>query len=117
MRKSINKESTFCDKCGKETYVDKCLKCGVEHCWECKKTEGIDYKHAVHFSGSGDGYYCHTCDTELRVTKSDKLHTAYRMIANLREEAEQFYKDFNNRAKLAEIQTEKLFAEKARNSA
>ena len=50
MQKKIMKKVTFCDHCQKEAYVDKCLRCGVEHCWECKRTEGIE--HGLGFTGS-----------------------------------------------------------------
>ena len=65
MKKTIKKEVTFCDNCEKETYVEPCLRCGVEHCWKCKEIESVEYGHAVYFQGSGDGYYCKACDEFL----------------------------------------------------
>lgn len=108
MKKTINKEVTICDQCGKETYVHKCLKCGVDHCWECQKTQGIVYTHSTCCSGSGDGYYCNKCDAELRVAKNDKLHAAYVNIQNLRMESELFYKNWKERANNAEATIKRL---------
>lgn len=110
MKKIVSKETSFCDKCGKETYVTKCNNCDKEHCWECRKIEGIEYTHSVHCSGSGDGYYCNLCDAELRKAKTDELHNSYLTIQRLRDESENFYKDWNNRVKLADEKAKELIA-------
>ena len=102
MKRIIEKEVVFCDSCQKEAYTDTCLRCGVQHCYDCRKTKGVEYKHAVHFSGSGDGYYCNQCDGILYSTGDDKLHSAYVKIKNLRKESELFYIDFDKRTKKAE---------------
>jgi len=102
MKRVIEKEVTICDKCNKETYVRKCLKCGVEHCWDCRQTEGVEYTHSVWSSGSGDGYYCNKCDTELKKTHSDKLHSAYLTIEDLGIEYNSFIENYDKRAKTAE---------------
>jgi hypothetical protein len=108
MKKVIEKETEFCDVCGKEeTYPHKCLNCGKEICYKCAKTEGIEYKHSVWASGTGDGFYCNACDLKLKTT-GDKLHTAYRKIVSLRNEQDGFYKDFRERAEKAEADVKKL---------
>lgn len=108
MKKTELKESTYCDHCGKENYVTECMRCGTEHCYECRKTEGKEYSHGVHFSGSGDGYYCSKCDAELMKSGGDERHTAYRAIASLRLEAEAWGTDFQRRQKAAEARVEEL---------
>lgn len=102
MKKNVSKEVSFCDRCGKEAYVEVCLCCGVEHCWECRKGQGVEYTHAIGFSGSGDGYYCKTCDNKLSASNSDPLHNAYSAIADLRSESKLWYLDFKTRSDHAE---------------
>jgi hypothetical protein len=72
------------------------------HCYECQKTQGHDYAHAIYVRGSGDGYYCNTCDTKLLRDGGDKRHAAYVRIATLRTEAESWTKDFTERRRAAE---------------
>ena len=108
MKKTELKEVTCCDHCGKETYVTACMGCGIEHCWECRKTEGKEYSHGVNFSGSGDGYYCSKCDAALAKNGDDERHTAYRAVASLRLEAEAWGADFQRRQKAAEARIEAL---------
>lgn len=104
MKKTVTREVNFCDKCNAEqTYgIDACLCCGVEHCYECKKTEGRKYSHGVNVIGSGDGYYCNACDTKLDGEGSDGRYEAYRRIASLRTEAKAWCEDFEIRRKAAE---------------
>lgn len=104
MQKQVMKTVHVCDHCGSEECYgnDGCLGCGVEHCYECKKTEGRVYNHAVSFSGSGDGYYCNVCDAKLTSDGTDKRHNAYREIAALRTEAQIWGEDFQRRQKVAE---------------
>ena len=92
----------MCDVCGKDAYGYSCLKCGIEHCWECSKKLGKIYHHAVSFSGSGDGYYCLNCDSLMRVERGNPLHNAYIQIENLRDEQNAYFKDFERRSKKAE---------------
>ena len=102
MKKMVLKEIYYCDSCGKEAYVTPCLKCGVEHCWECRKTEGKEYPHSVYATGSGDGYYCSSCEAILKDTGSDERYVAYRVIASLRKEEEVWGTDYQRRRKIAE---------------
>ncbi len=109
MKKVVNVETHVCDACGKQQgYIDHCLHCGVEHCYECKPTHGIDYKHGVYFSGSGDGYYCTPCDRKLTTHGGDKRHTAYRTILALRNEVMGWNEDFKRRMDAAEAVMKKL---------
>lgn len=112
MKKTVNKEVHFCDKCNAEQVYgfDECLCCGVEHCYECKKTEGRKYSHGVHVSGSGDGYYCNACDAKLLSSGEDKLHSAYRRVASLRAEAIAWSDGFDRRRNAAEMALSELAA-------
>lgn len=103
MKKIIKKEVCFCDLCKKESnYPTPCLGCGSEVCYECQKKSGVVYPHAVHLSGSGDGFYCDKCDAKLWRNGTDKLHGAYRAVAALRTEAMAWNKDFTQRRVAAE---------------
>lgn len=108
MRKIVSKEVTICDNCGKEGYVETCLRCGVEYCWKCRKDLGVEYSHGVDFSGSGDGYYCASCDVYLRQHGGDSLHLAYLEIQKLKREASGFYADFKIRQDEAEAKIKQL---------
>ena len=108
MKKEVTIVKSFCDTCGKEaSSYSNCDHCGKELCYDCAKLELKDYKHAVSFSGSGDGSYCLACDAELIVTGNRK-HSAYRKIESLRNEAASFYADHAKRAKKAEEDLAKL---------
>ena len=106
MKKSITRDSSFCDECKKETYINKCLSCKKEYCWECWKNLGREYKHAVHFGGSGDEHLCFQC------VESPKqylpLILCYQKIAALRQEEKGWYEDFNERSKVVEDEIKKL---------
>lgn len=107
MKKTITKNVNLCDNCNKESYPQKCLGCRVEHCWDCAKTLGIEYKHAVHFSGSGDGYFCFKCnDNPPKAVQN--IYSAYKKIESLRRESDSFWGDFNNRSKQAEAELKAL---------
>lgn len=108
MKKIIEKEVQICDCCGKETYCDSCLRCGLEHCWECRKECGVEYTHGVHFSGSGDGYYCTICNDELAKQGPDNLYNCYVKIANLKKESKEWYLDFHARSDKAEARLKQL---------
>lgn len=99
MKKKVERFVEVCDSCHKEDYTHKCLGCGKDFCWECMKTEGVEYHHAVHFSGSGDGFYCHECDKTCFKTP---LHRAFRAVEDLKQEADEWQKDFQARMKAAE---------------
>ena len=110
MKKIIEKEVIFCDQCEKEKYVSKCLYCGVEHCFECAKSHGEEYPHAVYFSGSYDGYYCHSCNSELTRSRADTLHNMYSEIKRLRAESVGWSLDFKARSNKAETKLKSLLA-------
>ncbi len=103
MKKTIKKEVRFCDKCGKEdSYPTACLACGTEMCYDCQTKHGVSYSHAVHFQGSGDGFYCKPCDAKLTARGSDKQHNAYLAIKALRDEEDTYWANFKKRAEAAE---------------
>lgn len=99
---------TVCDGCGKDCdYATKCLGCGKAFCYECRKIAGVEYTHAVYFSGSGDGFYCNPCDARLS-TNGNALHSAYRAIKRLRDEAKAWGADFDGRIKESEDRLKRL---------
>lgn len=102
MKKTVTKEVDCCDVCGKEDYVNTCMSCGIDHCYDCSQTRGKRYAHAVNFSGSGDGYYCSSCDNSLTSSGIDLTHASYRKIESMRNEEKAWYADFRKRADSAE---------------
>lgn len=107
MRKKVTEEQNCCDFCGKADCYEKCLGCGKDVCHDCQKKQGIEYRHGVYFSGSGDGFYCFPCDSVARQTK-DPMHAAYLLIQRLRDELNGWSKDFRERQQAAEKALEKL---------
>ena len=101
-------ELTSCDICGSTQCFNRCLECGVDHCFDCRKEHGVEYKHAVYSSGTGDGYYCLACDEQLTHDGNDSLHNAYLEIYSLRQEVEQNYLSFKDRSDKAESMLKKL---------
>ena len=102
MKKQITIEQSFCDVCGnKSSGYSQCISCGKDLCYDCKKTHAIEYAHAVHFQGSGDGLYCLDCDAKL-LAANDKKHAAYLKIRQLRNEEMGWYNDFRVRVEQAE---------------
>lgn len=103
MKKTVTREVECCDECGRElSYETSCMKCGAVYCYDHQKTLMVEFPHAVHFSGSGDGHYCKKCARELESAGTDPLFESYMKIAALRNESERFYTDFHRRAKQAE---------------
>lgn len=103
MKKMIQTEVIVCDKCGaQESYMNECMTCGTEFCYECWKKHGKEYSHGVYLRGSGDGYYCNPCDAKLTKSGADKRHSAYRVIESLRSELEAWTTDFKGRQEKAE---------------
>lgn len=109
MKKEVFKQVHFCDKCGKEEYVYRCMGCGSEFCFDCMKESMIEYHHAVNFSGSGDGLFCKICDASPPPMVAD-LWWAYRQVKRLKKEAKAFYDSLDKRSKAAEAEVEKLYA-------
>lgn len=107
MKQRVTVEQVKCDFCGKEADWSKCLGCGIDICYDCRKTKAKEYPHAVYFSGSGDGIYCAECDARLRKS-GDKLHAAYLSIERLRNEQEGWYADFKKRMDKAEADLKKI---------
>lgn len=110
MKKTAECVIYVCDQCGAESQYrhDACKACGVEHCYACQKTHGVEYPHGVHLRGSGDGYYCKPCDAQLTKEGKDEVHSAYRAIHILRAEQEAYYTDFKRRQEIAEKRLKEL---------
>jgi len=102
VKKQVTIEQAICDFCQHEQSYQQCLRCGKDVCWACKKTRGVDYNHAVYFAGSGDGFYCTSCDIALSESKADPVHQAYVGIRALRDEQIAWGKDFEKRRDVAE---------------
>lgn len=112
MKKQVTVVKSFCDVCGKEASgYSNCIVCGKEFCYDCKKTDAIEYTRGVHFLGSGDGLYCLKCNKKA-IESGDKLNAAYRLIMALRNEVSGFYSDFNERSKKAEKVLETLLGKR-----
>lgn len=110
MKRVESVERLICDVCETNGAYesDACLRCGKAFCYECQKTHAREYKHGVHFSGSGDGTYCLPCDALLRKEGTDPLHRAYLLVDALRMEEAGFYQSFKERAAKAEKDVERL---------
>ena len=99
MKKIVQREIHFCDKCGLERFhVNTCLQCGLELCYECSEYHGKRYDKSTVTFGSGDGFYCNECDSTLTSTGENKLHNAYRAIKRLKDEMKAFETDWERRS-------------------
>ena len=107
MKKMIQIEATFCDYCGKQDYVEKCLGCGIEYCLECKKILGVQYPDFFNSFSTG-GFFCNICDTKFLKDGNNALHTAYKRIKDLQNESKLFYDDLMIRVNKSEIVLKKL---------
>lgn len=95
-------EVECCDICKSESLTAVCDSCGKVLCWDHRDTHGVEYPHAVNFSGSGDGFYCKECDAKLLKSGKDKKYNAYRAITALRDEYNAWRIAFNERKDAAE---------------
>ena len=103
MKTTATVDTHACDFCGQiETYQSQCRLCKKDICFGCRKTHSVEYPHAVHFAGTGDGTYCKSCDEKLRQEGNDPLHAAYLGIQAMRDEMESFQRQFRDRAAAAE---------------
>jgi hypothetical protein len=104
MKKTISviTTTTFCDACDASAHGYTCRYCGIDHCYICAEKLGIKYAHAIYFSGPDDGYYCHQCDYSLRLSGHNKMHSAYRTIADLQRQNKSYAEHFDLVKKEAE---------------
>jgi hypothetical protein len=112
MKKVMRKEVEFCDGCNAETYVTACMKCGVDHCWQCQEKWGVEYAHGVYVKGSGDGYWCKPCDVQMSESGSDELYLAYVAIRQVRDEMIAFNAEWSQRKDAAESRLKQLQEQK-----
>lgn len=112
MKKEKTIEVKVCDVCGDDNHVyEECLCCEKNFCYDCAKTSGTDYPHAVYASGSGDGYFCHACKETILSTPNHKLYKllmAYLAITCLRSEMDASYKNFEERSRELEAKLKSL---------
>ena len=107
MKKKVERTVHECDSCHKDCdYPVTCLNCGAEYCYGCAKNKGKEYSHGVYAQGSGDGFYCSTCNSKLIASGNNEKHCAYRAIERLKVECEAWNIDFNRRKLLAEKRLE-----------
>ncbi len=108
MKKLINKEVIFCDRCNKEVeYSAECVSCGSEFCYDCSKKIGKTFSAGVFYSGSGDSYFCHTCIQNIP-PEMTSLFAAYIRIQALRQEQKTMWEDFDKRRNNAEEELQQL---------
>ena len=108
MKSEVTRTTTTCDFCNStESTYEACANCGLDICYDCKKTKGVEYKHAIYFSGSGDGFYCDRCHSEL-TAEPNPLFIAYKKIQLLRLEMNSFSADFKVRQEEAEANLKRL---------
>ena len=106
--KQVTKETKVCDVCASDKNVwTTCLICGRDYCYNCRKDHTVTYPEGVHFSGR-DGDYCLSCDTNLLKSGTDRLHTAYLKVKQLRAEETGWYQDFKTRVDAAEKKLKEL---------
>lgn len=101
MKKMTTTEQRFCDCCKNPApYSYQCDNCGNDHCFACSEKVGKKYSHDVGVGGSGDAYYCLSCDALLSAC-GDPRWKAYSAIRILREENKAWYESFERRRKEA----------------
>lgn len=111
MKKTIKKEVTLCDGCGKETdYNYSCDTCGKEFCYECQKTAITTYSEGVYHSSSNDGLYCLSCNAEHKASGGNRRWNSYQVIASLGLEARAWQADFERRKEIAEMEVKASIA-------
>jgi hypothetical protein len=108
MKKKVERETTVCDVCGKSCF-EFCLGCGADHCDAHMDELGVRYRYSIYSGGYMDGYYCLDCDTRLRASGEDPLHTAYVTLKALIDEYNAFFADFTPRADKVEKRIETLW--------
>ena len=97
-----------CDQCGADCDYggEPCLRCGKRFCTQCytKSKNGTNFAHDVYFQGSGDGFFCTSCEEALRGEPS-RIYSAYVAIKNLQTERTTWEKAFDARrdAAVAEL--------------
>jgi len=96
-----------CD--AEDIYPITCINCGVVHCHDCRKTQGVSYGRSVYINSSEDGYYCNACDLKLASQGDNELHNAYRRIASLKEEMKKWSDAFKRSADEAEAEVVSSF--------
>ena len=87
-------EVTTCDVCGKGASIyNKCIGCGKDFCYECKKENCTTFHCSIYFSGSGDGIFCHKCAAKPP-KRLEALLLAYYKIVLLGATSDGFYESF-----------------------
>lgn len=107
MKKTKQIEYEACDICEDHAY-DICRSCGKSFCLPCGKMQGVEYKHSLFCGGTGDGYYCHKCNTEKLKQGNDPLFNCYVHIKTLRHQYEVTIKELEEAGKRAEESLKRL---------
>jgi len=107
MKKLIETEVAQCDFCHADDEwgsVRPCMECIKDVCYKC----AVRYQHSVTCGGTGDGYYCITCDNALTKNGLSPRHKAYRAVKRLIDEQEAYAEDFLRRSREVEAELAKL---------
>lgn len=110
MKKSVTREATFCDHCGKEqSWADECMNCGKVCCHDCeKKGLMVEFRHSLTFSGSGDGHFCPGCAINPKPALRP-LVAAYQRLDLLGKQSESFWKQLREEQAGAEAEVKNLY--------
>jgi hypothetical protein len=95
-------DERVCDEC-KEHATYHCDSCGADYCFDhgYKEKMIVDYNHGVFFGGSGDLNLCVKCDT-TPPPRIIPVVRAFRAVADLRREYEEWHRNFKVREKQIE---------------
>lgn len=106
MIRQVTLDEAFCDICDTWASPHGCAGCGTHHCYTCQERNGTKYSASV-WSDSGGRYYCRNCDILMRENPT-VIERAYLTVWHLKQESDAFYKPWNERRKLAELEVERL---------
>ena len=107
MKKTKQIEYEACDICEDPAY-NTCRGCGKSFCLPCGKMQGVEYEHSLFCRGTGDGYYCHKCNTAKITNGNDPLFNCYVHIKTLRRQYEILREELEEAGKRAEESLKRL---------
>jgi hypothetical protein len=112
--KMVEVKMYSCDEPGckytAESWMATCFgNCGKTFCYQ----HGVQFRHGVYTSGSGDAVYCKECYERL-LGMGDRLLLSYRTIQKLRKELEKNGEDWKKRIGDAEAEWKLRYGEHER---
>lgn len=112
MKKTKQVEYNACDSCNNDEYAFyTCRGCGKSFCFSCREKQGVEYKHSLFCSGTGDGYYCNKCNAEKLGHGNDPVFNCYAHIKTLRRQYEILEEELKEAGKRAEENLKRLLNE------